>query len=144
MIVTEAIRNVGEAFFHGLFNKLFIDPPHIFAAVKSVYWQSLNKPYITEILGSHIGESENHSSGFLCCVVQHICTTISEEPACQIMKCHIQNTAILKQISTLVSQSSRLCWKMGKGGWRCKLPRNPGHCGETLWLGDIQKIRTQR
>jgi hypothetical protein len=36
MIATEAIRNVGEAFFHGLFNSLSTDPPHIFAAVKSV------------------------------------------------------------------------------------------------------------
>jgi hypothetical protein len=36
MIATEAIRNVGEAFFHDLFNSLFTDPPHIFAALQSV------------------------------------------------------------------------------------------------------------
>jgi len=88
---------------------------------------------MNEILRSHIGESENHSSGILCCVVQHISTTISEEPAYQIMKCRNQNTTILKQISTLVPQSSRLCGRTGKGRGRSKLPRNPGHCGETLW-----------
>jgi hypothetical protein len=36
MIATEAIRNVGEAYFHGLFISLFTDPPYIFAAVMSV------------------------------------------------------------------------------------------------------------
>jgi len=96
-------------------------------------FKGLNKPYMNEILHSHIGESENHSSGILCCVVQHISSTISEEPACQIMKCHNHNTTILKQISTLVPQSSKLCGRTGKGGGRSKLSNNLGHCGETLW-----------
>lgn len=96
------------------------------------YWQSSNKPYISEILGSHIGESENQSSGILCCLGQHVGTTISGETACQAMKCHIQNTAILKQISTLVPQSSRLCGRTGKGEGSSKLPRNLGHWEETL------------